>query len=125
MTSAVTRATKRGDDAVELELMRAFRDHYMLSDPKLRNLVMHYYHLAPQVVKALDKRKDSDELYKQLHENFITPGVRHVLNGDPASALKTYADMLSFVGPLAQNRAGRELSDGAEAVSDGMSQQGY
>ena len=125
LSTAITRGTGRPDDAAELEVMRAFRDHVLMKDPKLRDLVLHYYEVAPKVVKALDRRPDADELYQHLREQFLMPGVKHVLAGDVPQALKTYADLLRFVGPLSRTPAGDRMADGAGQVSDQLQGQGY
>lgn len=120
LTSAVMRNQGKDDDSVELALMRGFRDHHMMADPALRDLVYKYYQLAPKVVKQLDKHPESDGIYQHLHDYFITPGLRQVMAGDPTAALKTYSDMLRFVGPLADSHEGDLLGAGGAAVSNAL-----
>ena len=113
------------DQSLELELMRGFRDNYMMQDPGLRDLVMQYYDLAPRVVKALDKHPQADEIYAQMREKFLRPGVEHVLHGRPDQALKTYAQLLDFVAPHAGTPEARTLGAGGRMVDSAIEDQGY
>jgi hypothetical protein len=90
----------------------------MMQHPELADLVHHYYNLAPKVVAGLDAHPDADSIYSHLREKFIEPGLRHVLADRPEHALKTYADMLKFVGPIADSAAGDLLGAGGHAVSN-------
>ena len=111
------------DQSLELELMRGFRDNYMMQDPGLRDLVMQYYDLAPRVVKALDKHPQADEIYAQMREKFLRPGVEHVLHGRPDQALKTYAQLLDFVAPHAGTPEARTLGAGGRMVDSAIDEQ--
>lgn len=111
------------DQSLELELMRGFRDHYMMQEPGLRDLVMQYYDLAPRVVKALDKHPQADEIYAQMREKFLRPGVEHVLHGRPEQALKTYAQLLDFVAPHAGTPEAQTLGAGGRMVDSAIDEQ--
>jgi hypothetical protein len=114
----------KSDNAVELGVMRDFRDNVMLKDPKLAKLVQKYYETAPSVVATINQREDAPEIYDLMRERYLKPGVQQVMDGDTKGALKTYADMLSFMAPLARTPVGDKLATGAEKVSDTLGQKG-
>lgn len=105
ITEAVMAATGEGDDAKELEVLRAFRDEFLLQDPEYAELVAEYDAIAPLVVEALNKREDAKEIYEFLADEFIEPAVEAILEDELDEALRLYAAMISFVQPLVDDEA--------------------
>lgn len=102
ITTAVTEATGKGDDAYELEVLRKYRDEFMLATPVGQELVQNYYDVAPKVVEKLSKREDAKEIYTRLYTTYLQPAVVAVEKGDNYEALRIY----------------REMSQAAEAIAN-------
>lgn len=102
ITQAVMAAVGKGDAAHELQILRAFRDGYMMRNPQLAPLVKEYYQLAPLVVQALSRRPDAQQIYVAIYQHFLLPAIQAVLSNDYPKALEIYAAMLKAVSPLAQ-----------------------
>lgn len=102
ITTAVTEATGKGDDAYELEVLRKYRDDFMLATPAGQELVQNYYDVAPKVVEKLSKREDAKEIYTRLYTTYLQPAVAAVEKGDNYEALRIY----------------REMSQAAEAIAN-------
>lgn len=102
ITTAVTEATGKGDDAYELEVLRKYRDEFMLATPVGQELVQNYYDVAPKVVEKLSKREDAKEIYTRLYTTYLQPAVAAVEKGDNYEALRIY----------------REMSQAAEAIAN-------
>jgi hypothetical protein len=126
LTEAIMSAGGKDDNAEELQVMRAFRDDYLLPNPQYEPLVREYYAIAPLVVKALNRRPDAQKIYQFIDKRFIQPAVRMVLEGDIEPAFQHYADMIEFVTPFAEEAEPRreeraaieELGQGAEMASE-------
>lgn len=102
ITQAVMLAIGKNDDAaLELQVMRAWRDGYLLKNQQLAPLVKEYYDIAPLVVEAIDRMPNAQEVYIQLYHDYILPTVQAILAGDMELALKLYTGMLAAVAPLA------------------------
>lgn len=93
ITTAVTEATGKGDDAYELEILRRYRDDFMLATPAGQELVDNYYAVAPKVVEKLSARSDAKEIYKELYTKYLQPAVVAVEKGDNYGALRIYREM--------------------------------
>lgn len=93
ITTAVTEATGKGDDAYELETLRRYRDDFMLATPAGQELVDNYYAVAPKVVEKLSARSDAKEIYKELYTKYLQPAVVAVEKGDNYGALRIYREM--------------------------------
>jgi len=102
ITQAVMAAVGKGDAAHELQILRAFRDGYMMRNQRLAPLVKEYYQLAPLVVQALSRRPDARQIYIAIYQHFLLPAIQAVLSNDYPKALEIYAAMLKAVAPLAQ-----------------------
>lgn len=132
LTEAIMSAGGKDDNAEELQVMRAFRDEYLIPNPQYEPLVKEYYAIAPLVVKALNRRPDAQKIYQFIDKRFIQPAVRMVLEGDIEPAFQHYADMIEFVTPFAKEAEPRgpqraemgRLEQGATMMGEGPVQGG-
>lgn len=114
ITQAVMAAIGKDDDSAhELQVLRAWRDGYMLRSPKLVPLVREYYAIAPLVVAAIDRRPDAKRIYINLYHQFILPTVQAIMAGNMELALHIYTEMLKAVTPLAQQAEGNPVKQQA------------
>jgi hypothetical protein len=54
------------DNAYELTTLRSFRDTYMATKPKGKQLIAHYYTIAPTLVVFINKDKDRKTIYASI-----------------------------------------------------------
>ncbi len=84
------------DDCYELEVLRHFRDSYLLATGDGRNMVDHYYSVAPALAERLVEPSDLDQVW-----NAVTDCIIAIESGKPREAVATYKQMvLSLQGKL-------------------------
>ncbi len=94
ITTAVCRDSGKPDDCYELTQFRAFRDNWLINQPDGKKLIKQYYDTAPEIVRKIDRQPDSHEIYKGLNEEYLTPCLRHIENGELEECKRLYSDMV-------------------------------
>ncbi len=97
ITTAVCENENKPDNCEDLEVLRYFRDTYMLKTNKGRELVLEYIDTAPILVRKINNHRDKKEIYKVLRENYITPSVNLVKQKKYKEAELKYTDMIYWV----------------------------
>ena len=69
------------DDCFELEVLRHFRDTYLMHSTERRRDVEYYYQVAPKIVAAIDCSPHARRVYDELYERMVRPCVEAVLAG--------------------------------------------
>ena len=64
------------DDCYELELLRYFRDNFMLKLPNGEQLIQEYYSLSEVIIKKVEINKIENEFYEKVFNELIIPSVR-------------------------------------------------
>lgn len=131
ITQAVAAAFGAGDEHPVLQKLRAFRDNFMLKDPRLAPLVQEYYRIAPIVVAAIDKLPQAKDIYRQIGMRYIGPAIQAIDKGDMQGALRIYAAMVQFaeqyasqapMPPQAHELMDRLGSDAGAVAQGGLEQ---
>lgn len=86
ITTAVCGSLGLGDDCAILQTLRKFRDDYCGGKPGLKT----YYATAPGIVRAIDKRADARECYRQILRRYILPAYRMIIGGQYDAAYRIY-----------------------------------
>ena len=94
ITTAVCQSTGGGDDCYELTLLRDYRDHYLYPLENGEQLIRRYYDVAPSIVKHIDEREDSAEIYSSIYDTWILPCIRMIENGRNEECRETYTAMV-------------------------------
>ncbi len=94
ITTAVCRTFGKPDDCYELTLLRNYRDTYLSSLPGGREMIQEYYDVAPSVVKHIAQREDSDEIYRSIWENYLSPCIRMIEDGQNEACRQRYEEMV-------------------------------
>ena len=92
ITTAVMRA-EGNDNSPELNSMRRLRDSWgvwFAADE-----VREYYRVAPSIVEGIDRRADSDGIYRRLYKRYILPAHDQVTKGNMGSAHRIYRAMVN------------------------------
>ena len=99
ITTAVCTSLGKGDDCEELNILRDYRDGYLMSLENGEQMIDSYYDKAPTIVKAIDQRADRESIYKEIYQSYIMPCLAMIGRGDETGCLEHYKKM---VGDLAK-----------------------
>lgn len=94
VTTAVCRSMNKPEDCYELNLLKAYRDDYLLKTEKGEELVREYYDIAPTIVKRIEKKENADEAYRQIWEEYLKPCIYFIEQGDNSSCSERYIKMV-------------------------------
>ena len=92
ITTAVMRAEGQ-DNSPELNSMRRLRDSWVVWQAP--DEVRDYYRTAPSIVEGIDRRADSDGIYRRLYKRYILPAHDQVSKGNMGSAHRIYRAMVN------------------------------
>lgn len=73
ITTAVCESFGKADDCYELTLLRDYRDNYLAQAPDGAQMIQEYYDVAPTIVKHINQKDASREIYRQIWETYIGP----------------------------------------------------
>ena len=68
-------AGKFDDNCYKLRVLRWFRDNFVSTDNKNR-----YYDVAPKIVEAIGKEKESNLIYNYIYDNVVDYCVTQIEN---------------------------------------------
>ena len=93
ITTACVNAMGLPDDCEELTLLRRFRDSYLLQKKNGDQLIDLYYRYSPQIVTAIRRRDDEEEILKRLY-GVIRTCVEALKRQDYDFTYQTYCKMV-------------------------------
>jgi DNA-directed RNA polymerase subunit RPC12/RpoP len=94
ITTAVCESQNKPNDCYELSVLRAFRDDYLLKSDEGEAMVHEYYDVAPTIVKHIKKRKDADEIYQDIWQQYLSPCIRLIESDKNEECVDLYKQMV-------------------------------
>lgn len=94
ITTAVCESQGKPDDCYELQLLRDYRDHYLLLTEEGEALVKEYYNIAPTIVNRIRHSEDSQKIYAEIWNSYLSPCVRMIEEGEQEACKERYMDMV-------------------------------
>jgi len=101
ITTAVTSQQGKPDNCYELEVLRKFRDDYMMENPQYHRFVQQYYKEAPWIMSKLEDSPQKNNIYKVFYLAFIVPAIAAIENNENEQALEIYVSLFYFAKWLA------------------------
>ncbi|MGF7001782.1 hypothetical protein M2145_000398 [Lachnospiraceae bacterium PF1-21] len=95
ITTAVCAEQGKPDNCQELEILRNYRDTYLMHSLDGRALVEEYYEIAPVLVMMLDMQKNRQELYGEIYEESLLPCLEAIASGDYEGCKDKYKAMVN------------------------------
>jgi YD repeat-containing protein len=92
ISSACISGIGLADDCPELQSLRFFRDNYLRQSKEGQSLIDEYYRIAPEILKAIEKRGDSRQLLNELFWTLVKPTVDLIASGKNEDAVAHYRD---------------------------------
>ena len=94
ITTAVCESFGKPDDCAELTAFRDFRDNWLLEQPDGRQLVEEYYAVAPEIVRKINERGDSADIYLWIWNKYLKPCYELIKNGENLACKQKYVEMV-------------------------------
>ena len=93
LTSACVEFMGLPDNCHELTILRAFRDDYLSTTEKGKQLVDKYYAIAPAIVDKIERKQNKKERYDYIYQ-VVLKCVEEIEKGNNENAVSIYADMV-------------------------------
>lgn len=94
ISTAVCRSLGKEDDCHELEILRTYRDRYLMADDGGKELVREYYNIAPTIVKRIDRKSDADRIYFNIWNEYLKPCINFAELGKNEACREKYTEMV-------------------------------
>lgn len=94
ITTAVTLSLGKKDDCDELNIMRRFRDAFIVESSDNACLVQEYYRIAPIIVQKINALSNADSIYLSLWQKYIHPCILAIDCSNPSKAVTIYLEMV-------------------------------
>lgn len=94
ITTAVCESLQKPDDCYELQILRNYRDEYLMSQKDGKDIVMKYYDIAPTIVKRINQTEHAEEIYKNIYTKYLMPCIRMVEREELEECKDTYCSMV-------------------------------
>ena len=95
ITTAVCQTFHKADDCYELTLLRKFRDGYLASLSEGEELIRQYYDVAPTIVKHINNREDSGEIYQMIWDRYLSGCIDMIEAGEAKECTALYKEMVN------------------------------
>ena len=94
ITTAVCESQGKPDDCYELELLRSYRDEYLLASEEGQALVKEYYNIAPTIVNRIGHQENPHQIYDEIWNSWLSDCVRLIEKGEHEACKERYMDMV-------------------------------
>ncbi len=94
ITTAACQFRGMDDDCEELNMLRTYRDSYMMNKPDGEKLIREYYDVAPSIVKHINVRPDAKQVYDGIWDEYIGPCIEDIRAGKMEECLTLYITMV-------------------------------
>lgn len=94
ITTAACETFGKADDCYELNLLREYRDDYLMSQVDGESIVQEYYDLAPTIVKHINQKAESREIYAEIWKDYIDPCIHLIEQNEKKACRELYVKMV-------------------------------
>lgn len=101
LTTAACGTVGLHDDCWELEALRRFRDSALRAMDAGENDISQYYQTAPQIVRAINCRKDAEKIWRDVYRRDILPSAILAKLGLNKRARKRYNKLMERMQRIA------------------------
>ncbi|MEI3520757.1 MAG: CFI-box-CTERM domain-containing protein [Anaerosacchariphilus sp.] len=94
ITTAACERQGKADDCYELELLRSYRDEYLLKRKDGEAMVKEYYNIAPTIVNRIGRQEDADAVYEEIWNDYLMDCIHKIENGENEACRERYTEMV-------------------------------
>lgn len=97
ISTAVMLSLGKNDNCFELQLLRKYRDTWLIKQEYGIKLIEEYYSTAPVIVNRIDNLIDSKEIYSQIWIQYLSKIVDYIINEKNEEACEMYQLMVNKI----------------------------
>lgn len=94
ITTAVCESLGKPDDCYELELLRNYRDDFLIGEDAGRDVVQEYYNVAPTIVKRINKEDNAKDIYAGIWSEYLIPCIQLIEAKKLYDCKEVYSNMV-------------------------------
>lgn len=94
ITTAVCRGLQKTEDCRELDLLKNYRDEYLLKQEDGEAVIKEYYDIAPTIIKRIEKEGAPEAEYQYLWEHYLKFCVSLIEAGKTEECREVYEEMV-------------------------------
>lgn len=94
ISSATLISLGKDDNCFELNTFRRFRDSWLSKQKNGKKLISDYYYSSPNIVKEINKKSNSSQIYLSIWDNYLKEFCFLILNNKFSKAKKLYVEMV-------------------------------
>lgn len=94
ITTAVCAAKNLPDDCEELEILRNYRDTYLMTTVEGEALVHQYYEWAPALIQGIESSGTSEKVYEAIYKETILLCIEMIQKGEWEACKQVYKTMV-------------------------------
>ena len=95
ITTATLTSIGKPDNCEELNLLREYRDKWLVNRNDGKQLIAEYYNIAPRIVDAINTQPDRQEIYAELWKNDIKPCLGLIKKNQYEEAKSVYGNVIT------------------------------
>ncbi len=97
ITTAVCESLGKPDDCYELNLLREYRDGYLMDQPGGEEEIWRYYDIAPTIVKHIGKSKEAPQIYAEIWKDYLSVCIKLIERQEQEECRRVYQDMMDIL----------------------------
>lgn len=97
ITTAVCESLGKPDDCYELNLLREYRDLYLMKQPGGEEEIRRYYDIAPTIVKRIGRSQKASQIYEEIWKDYLSDCIKLIERQEQEECRKVYQDMMDIL----------------------------
>lgn len=94
ITTAVCTTLNKDIDCYEINLLKEYRDQYLLFQDQGETLVHDYYDIAPTIIKRINKSEDAQTVYQTIYDTYLEPCITCIEQDKKEECRTIYTSMV-------------------------------
>lgn len=97
ITTAVCESLGKEDDCYELQMLRNYRDEFLMRQEDGAKLIDEYYDIAPTIVNRINKCEDAKSVYNEIYQTYLNPCIKTMEQNENEKCKEIYVSMMNHL----------------------------
>ena len=97
ITTACVSQMRHNDNCYELQVLRNFRDNYLIKTEEGKKDIEEYYRNAPEIVEMINKSPDRKEIYNELYQTLVLKSIELINEEKYEDAYENYKSIYKML----------------------------